>query len=226
MESGRIRGILSKWRRMTWTLFVAADFLVTRYHPFGYLFGFRDFEAAHGYFVETMILFGLWSAGIGLYYVTFGRGRWRADMRDRRERLRNRTAQPISFSARMAFLLVSLVVLVVSLYKYQHDSQPHPGGLIVPLLFFGLFVLVEISRVMVPSDSMVFNPDDEWVVFLRARTLRIGYGTAIFVLCALGGILLYAPSLALVACPVGLAMALAVPACAYQVLDRRAAALQ
>jgi O-antigen ligase len=68
------------------------------------------------------------------------------------------------------------------------------------------------------------DPHDELLKFFKARTLQVGYSTAIFALAALYIVSLSGSRYVAILLPLALAISLLVPAFVYRRLDRRAGA--
>ncbi len=219
-KSGRAEGFFRRFSGMAIRIgvMVAAGY----YRPFAFLFGFRDYERNHGGWPEYAICAGVFLVTSVVWSLTFGKSGFRAEMRETRKNLLDGQIRPVSFSARMTFLLGSLLILIIALIDSGRAGAHHDGFLPLATGLFSLFVLVEVSRLMFPGDSMLYNPDDELQSFLQFRSMKTAYVTSVIVLFVLFVIAVLMPSLLLFACPVGLTVTLIVPAVTYYRLDLQA----
>jgi len=212
--NGRIRWLLLT---IEISLMLAAALL----QPLAHL-GLADFEARHGAWPELVSAGAVLILARWIYLHFFRREEMRADYEARLQEL-HETGGPkrMSLTARSAFLIFSLALVIAG------SLVPDSNGralLVVGVPLFILFVLIELSILLRPGETVMPDANDELLKFFKARTLHVGYVTAILSLMALYLIGLFAARYVEMLLPLVLAISLLVPAFAYHRLDRRAGA--
>lgn len=119
---------------------------------------------------------------------------------------------------RIAGLLMSLGFLLLV------SSERHPDlrGHCLAWSLFALFVLIELSILLVPSESMLPKPSDEFLIFLRARVARAGFLTALVGLFGVAIAASFGGHAASLATPVGIAAGVLVPSVILRRLEQEA----
>jgi hypothetical protein len=222
-ERGAGSRVRAQWERKSWALF-AIEMLVFMaavwFKPLARL-GLEEFEARHGSWVEIVpvaLLFGLlrWA-----HIRFFKREETRADWAALLKEMRENPPKRMSLSARSVALLLGATLVVAGSLIPGQDGR---GFLVIGVPMFLLFVLVELNFLLRPGDTVIPDPHDELLNFFKARTLQVGYVTAILSLAALCVLGLFEPRYVETLLPVVLTTCLLVPAFAYRRLDRRASA--
>lgn len=193
-----------------------ATILALRFLVLQHFIWFQRFNAVHGFWAQiipTWIVVCIFSA-------FFRRKARRAEAAAFREDLRQGRVMRISLASRSAIMLAALG-LVVSGSLIQGPYSAVCIVLGVPVLL--LFAVEELNILLRPGESVRTDRHDELVAFFRARSLQVGYTTAILSLVTLYLVSLFADRYVGVLLPILLTSSLLVPSFLYRQLDRRAA---
>jgi hypothetical protein len=187
------------------------------YRPLAHL-GLAGFEARHDTWPEFVAAGVLLMLVRSAYLHFFRRQENRAELAALRADILSGRMKRMSLAARCVALLLALTLLV-------GGTLMGPGGkglLIIGVPMFLLFGAAELNVVLHPGDSVLPDPHDELLLFFKARTLQVGYCTAILSLAVLYIVSLFGTRYLGLLVAVVLALSLMVPAFAYRRLDRRA----
>ena len=190
---------------------------VLSYQPLARL-GLAGFEARHGLWPEIVAWGVLLVLVKSAYLHFFRREEVRAKLVTLREDIRSGRMKRMSLAARCGTLLLALALVVGGSLM----GPPGKALLVIGVPMFLLFAAVELTMLLHPGDSVLPDPHDELLMFFRARTLQIGYVTAIVSLAALYIVSLFDTRYIGLLVAIVLAVSLLVPAFAYRRLDRRA----
>jgi hypothetical protein len=187
------------------------------YRPLAHL-GLADFDARHGAwadFVAVAVLLGLAKT---VYTFVVRREKTRAEMTALRADIVSGRLKRMSLAKRCTALLLALALVVGGSLM----GPPGKGLLVVGVPLFLLLAASEVTVVLHPGDALLPDPHDELLMFFKARTLQVGYVTAILSLAALYVVSLFGTRHLGMLVAVVLAVSLLVPAFAYRRLDRLA----
>lgn len=181
--------------------------------------GLEEFETRHGSWPEFVFAGVLLVLVRWAYLRYIGLEQHRAGWAAALQEMRTNPPKRMSLLGRSMGLLIALALVIAGSLIPGHDGR---AVLIIGVPMFLLFVLVELNILLRPGDTVLPDPHDELMNFFKARTLQVGYFTAIVSLAALYVIGLFQARYVEMLLPVVLAISLLVPAFAYRRLDRRA----
>jgi hypothetical protein len=216
------RPTLRRFTRLQWielTITSVAAALVVYYQPFANFLGIESFELQHGVWPEAAILCIALIVLKAVYLWMFRRSEQLAEVASIKEALLRGRVQRMPLATRCIFLMTALAL--VSLGWFARE----PFGariLAVAVPLFLLFSAAELNLVIHPGETLLPDPNDELLIFFRARMLKAGYITAILALGALYVASLFASSYMGLLVPVVLTISLLVPGFIYRRLDRQA----
>jgi hypothetical protein len=200
---------------------IAAMAAAAVFKPLAHL-GLADFEARHGEWPEVVVVGLCFVVARWAYIHFFQREQFRSEWDARLKLLREgRGPRRMSLAARASCLLLALALVTAG------SIVPGSNGralLLIGVPMFVLFVVLELNILLRPGETVTPDPNDELLNFFRARTLHVGYLTAIVSLVVLYLVGLFATRYVEALLPLVLAISLLVPAFAYRRLDRRAGA--
>ena len=197
----------------------AAIWLVIYFRPFTSLFGLESFERQHGTWVEVAILCAALIVSKTVYLWGFRRRAQLAELAIVKTNLRQGRISRMSLAARCTLLLLALGLVIIGWYA-PIPYGPHILAVSAPL--FLVFATVELNLVLHPGEALIADPQDELLMFFRARMLKVGYTTAIAAVVVLYLVSLLAPAYVGLLIPIALTVSLIVPSFVYRRLDRQA----
>jgi hypothetical protein len=187
------------------------------YQPLAHL-GLASFEARHGLLPEIVAASVLSVLVKSAYLHFFRREETRAEHAALRADIRSGRMKRMPLAARCVVLFLTLAMVIGGTLL----GPAGKGLLIIGVPMFLLFAAAELAVVLYPGNSLLPDPHDELLLFFKARTLQVGYVTAILSLAVLYVISLFGTHYLGLFVAVVLALSLMVPAFAYRRLDRRA----
>ena len=187
------------------------------YRPLARL-GYGDFEARHGAWTNIAAVAAVLMLAKTFYHFVWRREQTRAEMAALRADIVSGRLKRMSLAGRCTILAFALALVAGGSLMGAQGK----GLLVVGVPLFLLFAAAELNILLHPGDAMLPNPHDELLLFFKARTLQVGYVTAILLLAALYVASLFGTRYLGLLLAVVLAVSLMVPAFAYRRLDRRA----
>jgi hypothetical protein len=215
----------SRARKFGWASWIelavaaTAYLLALHYRPFANLFGLASFEARHGDWAEILFICTALIVLKSAYLRIFRQSQLLAEIKAAREQLEQGRLKRMPLSVRSAFLLCMLSLVSLGWYA----REPYGARiLVIAVPLFLLFAAMEFGAVVRPGDSVLPDPQDELLLFFRARMLQVGYVTAILALVGLYLVSLFANAYVGLLLPVVLTISLLTPAFIYSRLNRQA----
>jgi hypothetical protein len=213
------------WPRRRWTPRAALEIGVevgvfvalVSYSPLARL-GLADFEARHGLWPEILVAGALLVLAKVAYLRFFRREEVHAELAALRADIVSGRLKRMPLGARCGALLLALALVI-------GGSLMGPAGkalLVIGVPMFLLFAASELNILLHPGDSLMPDAKDELLMFFKARTLQVGYATAILSLAVLYIVSLFGTRYMGLLVAMVLALSLLVPAFAYRRLDRQA----
>lgn len=175
---------------------------------------FATFESQHGFWAMMLCYWAI----VPLWYF-FRRKRRLADEQQFRTDFRAGRLRRPSLALRCTVMLLALGLVIAAPMVEKAEALLVIG---VPLLM--LFALEEMNIILRPGDSVRTDPHDEFLAFLKHRTLQVGYAVAIASIATLVVVSLFASQYLRALLPVALVISLLVPSLFFRRLDRRAGA--
>jgi hypothetical protein len=180
--------------------------------------GLGDFEARHGAWTNIAAVALVAMLAKTLYHFVWRPQQTRAEMAALRADIVSGRLKRMSLAARCTLLAFALALVAGGSLMGAQGK----GLLVIGVPLFLLFAAAELNILLHPGDAVLPNPHDELLLFFKARTLQVGYVTAIALLAAVYVASLFGTRYLGLLLAVVLAVSLMVPAFAYHRLDRRA----
>ncbi len=219
----RLKAILTDpktWARNLAT--TASLMLIWAFHPITSLLGWPESGKTIHTWPDTLAWLVLAIGGQALWRHHYRRNQSRADKEQLRADLLNGRLKRISFGSRV-FGLLGCLTLVVCGETFRHAGRTTDTTLLLlAWMAFLFFILQETVMLIKPGESLLPDPNDELLAFLRGRALAVGFAAAILGLVAMSLLALLRSDLLALVMPVCLTVSVLVPAWRLHRLEKEA----